>query len=88
MINFWIIKYGTHKGLKLFKHKGDEGMKTEMQQIHDRDVMQPVPYDSLNAEQRSMALKYLMFLKQKRDGKIKGRGCADERNQRGRVKKK
>ena len=33
-------------------------------------------------EQRKDALQYLMFLKQKRSGTIKGRGCADGRRQR------
>ena len=29
-----------------------------------------------------LSLKYLMYLKEKRDGKVKGRGCADGRPQR------
>eukprot|EP00957_Ditylum_brightwellii_P115640 8820673-Ditylum_brightwellii.AAC.1 len=29
-----------------------------------------------------MALRYLMFLKEKRSGEVKGRGCADGRKQR------
>ncbi|KAI2496760.1 Reverse transcriptase (RNA-dependent DNA polymerase) [Fragilaria crotonensis] len=33
-------------------------------------------------EEREAALQYLMFLKQKRDGTVKGRGCADGRKQR------
>ena len=37
---------------------------------------------SLTKTQKKAALKYLMFLKQKRCGKIKGRGCADGRKQR------
>lgn len=36
----------------------------------------------LTADQKQEALQYLMFLKQKRCGKIKGRGCADGRPQR------
>ena len=36
----------------------------------------------LTTAQKKAALKYLMFLKQKRCGKIKGRGCADGRKQR------
>ena len=35
----------------------------------------------LTREQKRAALRYLMFLKQKRCGKIKGRGCADGRKQ-------
>ena len=36
----------------------------------------------LTREEKSKALKYLMFLKEKRCRKIKGRGCADGRPQR------
>jgi hypothetical protein len=36
----------------------------------------------LTAQQKAKSLKYLMFLKEKRCGKIKGRGCADRRKQR------
>jgi Reverse transcriptase (RNA-dependent DNA polymerase) len=45
-------------------------------------VMQPVCADSLSAQEKARALQYLMFLKEKRCGKIKGRGCADGRKQR------
>jgi Reverse transcriptase (RNA-dependent DNA polymerase) len=44
--------------------------------------MQPVPAESLTPEEKAKALAYLMFLKEKRTGKIKGRGCADGRKQR------
>jgi Reverse transcriptase (RNA-dependent DNA polymerase) len=44
--------------------------------------MQPVAAESLTQEQRQRTLAYLMFLKQKRCGKVKGRGCADGRKQR------
>jgi len=32
-------------------------------------------------DERKKALRYLMFLKEKRDGTIKARGCADGRSQ-------
>ena len=38
--------------------------------------------DALTREQKRAALRYLMFLKMKRCGRIKGRGCADGRKQR------
>eukprot|EP00980_Cylindrotheca_fusiformis_P012362 scaffold3036_cov117-Cylindrotheca_fusiformis.AAC.1 len=37
---------------------------------------------NLTIAQKKAALQYLMFLKEKRSGKIKGRGCADGRKQR------
>jgi Reverse transcriptase (RNA-dependent DNA polymerase) len=54
----------------------------ELKQLHDRLVMQPKHTKELRPEQRQDALAYLMFLKRKRSGKVKGRGCADGRKQR------
>ncbi len=53
-----------------------------MQQLHNMDVVEPKRSNMLTQEERSRALNYLMFLKEKRSGKIKGRGCADGRKQR------
>jgi hypothetical protein len=44
--------------------------------------MKPRHKKELTAEQRKEALAYLMFLKRKRTGQVKGRGCADGRKQR------
>ena len=39
-------------------------------------------HNELTREDKKKALQYLMFLKEKRSGRIKGRGCADGRKQR------
>jgi hypothetical protein len=70
------------KGLKVFGKDGVEAVKKEMSQLHDRKVMEPKHAAELTHAQKQEALAYLMFLKQKRCGKIKGRGCADGRKQR------
>ena len=59
-----------------------KSVEKEMRQLHDRDVMKPVHKNYLTPEQQGEALAYLMILKRKRCGKIKGRGCADGRKQR------
>ena len=69
-------------GLRAFGADGAKAVEKEMKQLHDREVMFPVHKKSLTQEQRKEALAYLMFLKRKRCGKIKGRGCADGRKQR------
>ncbi|KAL7525565.1 hypothetical protein ACHAXR_001062 [Thalassiosira sp. AJA248-18] len=43
---------------------------------------QPKHWHELTKEERSRALKYLMYLKEKQVGRIKGQGCADGRPQR------
>ena len=75
------------KGLQMFGEGGYAAVKEEMQQLHDRQVMQPVRRKDLTPEQKREALGYLMFLKKKRCGKIKGRGCADGRKQRAYITK-
>lgn len=84
-------KYGTiletsqmnmRQGLKMFGQAGVEAVKKEMKQLHDRKVMQVKHPTELTSQQKKEALAYLMFLKRKRGGMIKGRGCADGRKQR------
>ena len=77
-----MTQYGVKKGLKLFGSRGTAAVKKELQQVHDRKVVKPVHPQELTREQRVRALAYLMFLKEKRTGEIKGRGCADGRKQR------
>ena len=74
-------------GLRTFGNDGLKAVEKEMRQLHDRGVMKPVHKSDLTAEQRREALSYLMFLKRKRCGKIKGRGCADGRKQRAYITK-
>jgi hypothetical protein len=70
------------KGLKAFGGLGWDAVRSEMQQLHDRKVMRPVRKGDLSADEIKRTLNYLMFLKRKRSGKVKGRGCADGRKQR------
>lgn len=69
-------------GLRLFGVDGELAVTKEMRQLHDRMVMKVQDAKELTPKQREDALAYLMFLKRKRSGKIKGRGCADGRKQR------
>ena len=77
-----LTQYTLKKGLQVFGPKGTEAVLSEMKQLHDRKVCEPINEKDLSREQKSKALGYLMFLKQKRCGQIKGRGCADGRKQR------
>ena len=74
-------------GLRTFGNDGVRAVEKEMRQLHDRGVMTPVQKESLTSEQRKEALAYLMFLKRKRCGKVKGRGCTDGRKQRAYIAK-
>jgi len=49
----------------------------DLRQLHDRKAMVPKKKDDVTKEDRLNALRYLMFIKEKRYGTIKARGCAD-----------
>jgi hypothetical protein len=78
-----MMQHNLKQGIKKFGDKGKEAVLVELQQLYDSDVMAPINKYDLTPEERKGALQYLMFLKEKRCGTIKGRGCADERSQRG-----
>lgn len=77
-----LTQHNLKTGLQLFGDDGIAAVVKELRQLHDRGVIKPIDYATLTPQQRRQALKYLMFLKQKRNGIIKGRGCADGRPQR------
>jgi hypothetical protein len=77
-----MTQYSVKKGLKVFGEAGVEAVLQELQQLHDRMVIRPVLPSSLSYQAKKASLVYLMFLKEKRTGQIKGRGCADGRPQR------
>jgi hypothetical protein len=68
-----MTQYTVNKGLKVL---------SEMKQLHDRKAVKPKSGNQITCKERHDSLRYLMFLKEKRCGKIKGRGCADGRKQR------
>jgi hypothetical protein len=77
-----MTQYSLRKGLKKFQKVGEEAVSKELKQLHMRDTFAPQNSEELSDEQKRGALESLMFLKEKRDGSIKGRACADGRKQR------
>ena len=73
---------GWRKGLKLFGERGEEAVKGKPQHIHDMEGFQPKHWYELTKGESTKALKYFMYLKEKRDGRIKGRRCSDGQSQR------
>jgi Reverse transcriptase (RNA-dependent DNA polymerase) len=82
VLGFIFTQVSMKKVLKVYGDKGEAAVEEELQQLHDQKVMEPVAADSLTYAEKKKALEYLMFPKEKRTGKIKGRGCADGRKQR------
>ena len=76
-----MMQMSVKAGIKKFGKKGDEAVSKELRQLHDRKAMVPISKDEMSLEDKKRALRYLMFIKEKRDGAIKARGCADRRKQ-------
>ena len=82
ILSFLTEQMSAKKGLRQFGNAGARAIMSELEQLVYRKVMDGRSANDLTTSQKKAALKYLMFLKQKRCGKIKGRGCADGRKQR------
>ena len=81
ILSFLTEQMTAKRGLKQFGTAGADAIMNELKQIVYRKVMEGRKSGELTTAQKKAALKYLMFLKQKQCGKIKGRGCADGRKQ-------
>ena len=75
------------KAEKKFGKKGFDARFKEFDQLHKRTVFQPKKVSELSEEEKKKALESLIFIKEKRDGMLKGRTCADGRKQCSHVKK-
>jgi len=65
------------QGLLTFGEKGNKAILKELKQLHDKKAITPIQRSDLTVVGRRKALRYVMFLKEKHDGTIKARGCAD-----------
>lgn len=81
LIGTLLTQYGLKRGLREFGQQVGEGVSAEMQQLHDLQVMRLKSSTSLSPRDRRDALNCLMFLKRKRDRRVRGRGFADGRKQ-------
>jgi hypothetical protein len=75
--NIAMMQYSVKEGLQVFGEARLQAVLTELQQLHDWKVIEPKSPKEMTKKQRKAALWYLMFLKQKHCGKIKGHRCAD-----------
>jgi hypothetical protein len=79
---FVTAQMSAKKGLQVFREEGASALMKELTQVVTMEVMSGCHAHELTREQKRRALRYLMFLKEKRCGRIKGRGCIDGRKQR------
>ena len=75
-------QYGFNRGIKEFGEEGWAATKSEIyENLIGMDAVSIIEPDKLDKTLAKNALPYLMFLKRKRLGKVKSRGCADGRPQ-------
>ncbi len=82
-----LAQYGLRKGLKVFKERGIDALKQEVEQLIDLEVFKPVEKANLSKSELEQTLRYHVFLQEKRCGRVKARGVADGRKQRATIKK-
>jgi len=69
--NIMMTQLNVQEGLKAYGEKGDEAIMKEISQLHTRKALLPCNRNDMTYDERKKALRYLMFLKEKRDGSIK-----------------
>jgi len=65
-------QYILKKGLEKFKEQGQQACSEELNQLHRRNCFTAVQIAELTQQEREKAMEALMFLMEKRDGRIKG----------------
>lgn len=69
--------YNTQKAIRDWGEEAEASMMKEMKQLHDKEVFEPVDYNSLTPKQKLGILRSLMHTKRKRNGLLKSRFLAD-----------
>jgi hypothetical protein len=82
VVHHAMTQYSLKRGLNKFRVKAEKAVSNELMQLHMKDTFEPQDVKTLTGDQKKSALESVMFLKEKRDGKIKGKTCADGRKQR------
>ena len=80
-------QFGLEAGLRHFGDRGKTAVTKELTQFNLYDVFEPLEADMLTEEERQKALTSLIFLKEKQNGDVKARSCANGSVQREHVAK-
>ncbi len=77
-----VITYSLKKGIEKFQTRGYNAALKEMEQLHERDCWKPIRVSEMKPTEKKKALESLIFLVEKKSGKIKARHCANGSKQR------
>ena len=70
-------QYTLDARLKKFGDKGETAVTKELRQFNTYNVFEPLDVKSLSESEKKDALSSLIFLKEKRNGTVKARSCAN-----------
>ena len=87
VMKYLLTQYNMKEGLKHFGEKGIAAAKGDLTQLHVMDTWVPEEPTMLSRAEKVKALSSLMFLKENRSGKVKGRACVNGSPQRAYISK-
>ena len=87
VIKYLLTQYKLKAGLRNFGEKGIAAAKGELTQLHVMDTWVPKDPTMLSRADKVKALSFLIFLKEKRSGKVKVRTCVNGAPQRAYIRK-
>jgi hypothetical protein len=83
-----LLFYGNIQSeLKEFGERAHDAAFNEVKQLHERAVFAPRDINTLTQLENRRAMESLIFLVEKRDGRIKARTCANSSTQRDYINK-
>ena len=82
LVHIALAQLSMKSGVRNYKRGGCAPVTKDFLQLHTREAFGPLRSEDMTEEQKKETLEMLMFIKEKRDGTIKARVCADRRKQR------
>jgi hypothetical protein len=80
-------QFGLDAGLHKFGGRGESAVTKELHQFNSYNVFKPLCTDALSVNEKQKVLTSLIFLKQKQNGDVKARSCANKSVQRDHIAK-
>ena len=77
-----VQQYTLKAGIKKFGERGQKSADDEMAQLHSRGTFRPLDVKLISPLDKKRAMEALIFMVEKRDGRIKSRACANGSKQR------
>jgi hypothetical protein len=82
IFGFVMTQMSAKAGIKKHGRAAEEALMAEFAQLEELEVFEALRPDTLTRQQKAGALRAINLIKEKRDGRLKGRTVADGRPQR------